>query len=168
LATGPQDLDFRLLEEELPVRFNHMELTFARGALDERTRSDIDSFYSGVLGWQSAPYELFGQLGQLLRPDDGQFILLMEVDDPIQSPSYDHLGLLLDSPDEVDDLLDECRRFQEKDDRLALLELDDLVNPRVTQHAFYVRYILPIWFDVHALIYPPGAGPERSWQYTAS
>lgn len=149
------------------MRFNHMELTFARDALDEATRSDIDSFYGGVLGWQSAPYELFGQLGQLLRPDDGQFILLMEVDDPIQSPSYDHLGLLLDSREEVDDLLEECRRFQEKDDRLALLELDDLANPRVTQHAFYVRYILPIWFDVHALIYPPGAAPERSWQYTA-
>ena len=29
------------------------EPTFARGALDERTRSDIDSFYSGVLGWQA-------------------------------------------------------------------------------------------------------------------
>jgi hypothetical protein len=150
------------------VRFNHMELTFARGALDDGIRSDIDSFYGGVLGWQSAPYELFGQLGHLLRPDDGQFILLMEVDDPIKSPSYDHLGLLLDSRDEVDGLLEECRRFQEKDDRLTLMELDDLVNPRVTQHAFYVRYLLPIWFDVHALTYPPGAGPERSWQYTAS
>jgi hypothetical protein len=150
------------------VRFNHMELTFARGALDDAARADIDAFYGGVLGWRSSPYELFGQLGQLLVPDDGQFILLMEVDDPIHSPSYDHLGLLMDARDEVDELLENCHRFQEKDDRVQLLELEDIVTPRVTQHAFYVRYILPIWFDVHALEYPPGGAPGHHWQYAAT
>ncbi|HEX3567232.1 MAG TPA: hypothetical protein VHU17_17835 [Acidimicrobiales bacterium] len=92
-------------EEGWAMRFNHMELTFARGALDDATRADIDAFYGDVLGWKSSPYELFGQVGHLLVPDDGQFILLMEVDDPIHSPSYDHLGLLLDTRDQVDDLL---------------------------------------------------------------
>jgi hypothetical protein len=148
------------------VRFNHMELTFARGTLDETTRSDIDSFYGDVLGWKSNSYELFGQLGHLLVPDDGQFILLMEVDDPINSPSYDHLGLLMDSRGEVDDLLETCHRFQEKDERFRLKELEDIVTPRVTQHAFYVRYILPIWFDVNALEYPPDGAPKGRWQYS--
>jgi hypothetical protein len=147
------------------MRFNHMELTFARGALDDEMRADIDRFYGDVLNWRCAPYELFGQVGHLLRPDDGQFILLMEVDEPIHSPSYDHLGLLLESRQEVDDLLDACRRVQEKDDRLRLREFDDLVSPRVTQHAFYVRYLLPIWFDVCALEYPGGGAPEWRWQY---
>jgi len=150
------------------MRFNHMELTFARGTLDDATRADIDAFYGDVLDWKSSPYELLGQVGHLLVPDDGQFILLMEVDDPIHSPSYDHLGLLLDTRDQVDDLLETCHRFQEKDDRLRLKELEDIVTPRVTQHAFYVRYILPIWFDVNALEYPPGGGPGHRWQYTAA
>lgn len=150
------------------MRFNHMELTFARGALDDAARADIDAFYGDVLGWKSSPYELFGQVGQLLVPDEGQFILLMEVDDPIHSPSYDHLGLLLDTRDQVDDLLETCQRFQEKDDRLRLKELEDIVTPRVTQHAFYVRYILPIWFDVNALEYPPGGAPGQRWQYAAT
>jgi hypothetical protein len=39
------------------------------------------------------------------------------------------------------------------------------VTPRVTQHAFYVRYLLPIWFDVCSLEYPPGGEPGRRWQF---
>ncbi len=147
------------------MRFNHMELTFARGALDEATRSAIDSFYGDVLGWRCTPYELFGQLGHLLLPDDGQFLLLMESDDPISSPGLDHLGLLLDSRAEVDDLHDRCVAFAEKDERLELLDFDDLVNPRVTQRLFYVRYLLPLWFDVHALDYAPGSEPSHGWSY---
>jgi hypothetical protein len=141
-----------------------MELTFARGGLDENARADIDRFYGDVLNWRCTPYELFGQTGHLLVPDEGQFILLMEVDEPIHSPSYDHLGLLLDTRQEVDEVLEACRRVQEKDDRLRLKEFDDIVTPRVTQHAFYVRYLLPIWFDVCALEYPPGAGPAKRWR----
>jgi hypothetical protein len=147
------------------MRFNHMELTFARGALDEATRSAIDSFYGDVLGWRCTPYELFGQLGHLLLPDEGQFILLMESDDPISSPGLDHLGLLLDSRAEVDSLHDQCVAFAEKDERLELLDFDDLVNPRVTQRLFYVRYLLPLWFDVHALEYPAGGRPTSGWAY---
>jgi hypothetical protein len=149
----------------MPMRFNHMELTFGRGELNEETRADIDRFYGDVLNWRCQPNELFGQLGHLLLPDEGQFILLMEVDEPIHSPSYDHLGLLLDTREEVDDLLDACRRFQEKDDRLRLKLFDDIAAPRVTQHAFYVRYLLPIWFDVCSLEYPPGAEPARHWEF---
>ena len=148
------------------MRFNHMELTFARGALNEEARADIDRFYGDVLNWRCNPYELFGQTGHLLVPDEGQFILLMEVDEPIHSPSYDHLGLLLDTRQEVDDILEACQRFAEKDDRLQLKLFDDIVTPNVTQRAFYVRYLLPIWFDVCALEYQPGAEPARNWRFT--
>jgi hypothetical protein len=147
------------------MRFNHMELTFARGSLDGATRSAIDAFYGDLLGWRCTPYELFGQLGHLLIPDEGQFLLLMESDDPISVPGPDHLGLLLDSRAEVDALHDACTAFGEKDDRLQLMEFDDLVNPRVTQHLFYVRYLIPVWFDVHSLEYPPGGGPSYGWTY---
>jgi len=148
------------------MRFNHMEMTLARGTLDDGLRADLEAFYGGVLGWQTGPYELFGQKGQLLRPDDDQFILVMEVDDPVRSPSYDHLGLLVDGPEEVDELLDACRRFQQKDGRLAIKELDDLTSPQVVCHAFYVRYLLPFWFDVQSLTYRPGATPARRWELT--
>ncbi len=142
-----------------------MELTFARGSLDEATRSAIDAFYGGVLGWRCMPYELFGQLGHLLVPDDGQFLLLMESDDPISSPGLDHLGMLLDSRSEVDALHQACSAFALEDDRLQIQEFEDLVNPRVTQHLFYFRFLLPLWFDVHSLEYPPGGEPSHRWAY---
>lgn len=147
------------------MRFNHMELTFARGSLDEPTRSAVDAFYGDLLGWRCRPYELFGQVGHLLVPDEGQFLLLMESDDPISAPGLDHLGLLLDSRAEVDSLHEACVAFAETDDRLQTMEFEDLVTPRVTQRLFYFRYLLPLWFDVHALEYPPGDEPPHRWAY---
>lgn len=148
------------------MRFNHMEMTLATGTLDGAYRADLESFYSGVLGWQTMPYELFGRQGQLFKPDDDQFILVLEVDDPVRSPSFDHLGLLVDSRDEVEDLRETCKRFGEKDDRLRLKEMDDLVSPNVVCHAFYVRYLLPFWFDVQSLEYTARGAPSRRWRLT--
>ena len=146
------------------MRFNHMEMTLPTGTLDAAFRSDLESFYAGVLGWESMPYELFGREGHLLRPDPDQFILLLEVDEPVSSPSYDHLGLLVNSREDVNELRGACLRYQEKDQRMAIKEMDDLVSPNVVCHAFYVRYLLPFWFDVQALEYLPGKAPRRRWQ----
>jgi hypothetical protein len=147
------------------MRFNHMELTFAPGTLTTAFRQEVDAFYVDVLGWHALDTEVVGQLCHLLQPDDGQFLLLAESPRPMSSPGLDHLGLLVETRSEVDSLLEECRRFREKDDRLAIREYEDLVSPRLTVHAFYVRYLLPIWFDVQSMEWAPGQGPERRWDY---
>ena len=69
----------------------------------------------------------------------------------MQSPGYDHLGLLFSTRAEVDDKLEQCKRYQEKDDRVRIKEYDDLVTGDITTRAFYVKYLLPIYFDVQAL-----------------
>jgi hypothetical protein len=147
------------------VRFNHMELTVPRGELDDRMRADLTAFYGGVLGWETMDVEIVGGTQFLMRPDEGQFILVAEHDTPMQSPGYDHLGLLCDTRDEVDDLLEQCRRWQEKDDRTRLKVYDDLDTGNLVVHAFYVKYLLPIWFDVQSMEHRPGTGPARRWQY---
>ena len=133
------------------MRFNHMELTFARGTLTPEFREEIDAFYGSIFGWKSTDTEVVGQLCHLLQPDPDQFILLAEGDKPISSPGYDHLGLLQDTRHEVDDLLDGCKRYAEKDGRVQIKEYKDLVYPNLVVHAFYVKYLLPIWFDVQVL-----------------
>lgn len=148
------------------MRFNHMELSFPSGMLTQGFRDDVDAFYCGVLGWDSLDTEVVGQSCHLLRPDDGQFILLAEGRDPISSPGYDHLGLLMDTRDEVDSTLAKCQLFQEKDKRLRIKEYEDLIGPAVTVHAFYVRHLLPIWFDIQCMEWPPGKEPSRRWQYS--
>ena len=136
------------------MRFNHMELSFPKGTLTQQFRDEVDSFYADVLGWRAIDTEVVGQLCHLLQPDEGQFILLAESKKPMESPGYDHLGLLMDTREEVDAILAETQRFAEKDDRMRVKVYEDLVGPTVTVHAFYVKYLLPIWFDVQCMERP--------------
>lgn len=153
-------------EIELPrMRFNHMELTLARGELDQVRRDDLRRFYGDVLGWTLADIPLLGQMTFFMAPDDGQFILLAESDDPIQSPGFDHLGLLLENRSDVDALLGQCERFQVHDDRMKIKRYDDLVQGPVTARAFYVKYLLPIYFDIQCLEWEPGEEPKERWTY---
>ena len=99
----------------MPMRFNHMELTFPRGTLDDVFRKEVDDFYCDVFGWTAVDTEVVGQLAHiLLTGDGGDFILLAESDDPMSSPGYDHLGFLQPTRADVDELLARCRRHQEQ------------------------------------------------------
>jgi hypothetical protein len=149
------------------VRFNHMELTFPPGTLDEAHRADVAAFYGELFGWASSDVEVVGQRCQYLRVDDGQFLLLAESPRPMQSPGYDHLGLLCDTRDEVDRLLAQVHDYQQRDERVRVKEYEDLVTGNVTVHAFYVKYLLPIFFDVQCMEWQPGTAPTHRWQYAA-
>jgi hypothetical protein len=147
------------------MRFNHMELTFPRGTLSPEFRAAVDDFYCGVLGWNALDTMVVKQSCHLLRPDDGQFILLAESDNPIQSPGYEHLGLLMDTREDVDKVLDASKDFAQRDDRLRIKEYRDLEGPTIVVHAFYVRYLLPIWFDIQCMEYPAGPPPGPRWTF---
>ena len=149
------------------VRFNHMELTLPKGALDADCRRDLRAFYGDVLGWECMDVEIVGGTQFLMRPDEGQFILVAESSKPLQSPGYDHLGLLCDTRAEVDELLAECQRWQEKDDRLRLKTYDDLDTGNLVVHAFYVKHLLPIWFDIQCMEWKSG-GPAQRWELVSA
>ena len=148
-----------------PMRFNHMELTLARGELNDSRRSDLRKFYGDVLGWTLMDVPLLGQTTFYMAPDDGQFILLAESDEPIQSPGFDHLGLLVETRNEVDELLEACEKFAAGDDRMKIKRYDDLVQGPVTVRAFYVKYLLPIYFDIQCMTWEPGEEPPKRWSY---
>jgi len=135
------------------MRFNHMELTFPVGTLDGVFRKEVDAFYGDVFGWTGVDTEVVGQLCHVMLTGDpnGDFILLAESPKPMSSPGYDHLGLLQETRAEVDELLEKCRRWAEKDDRVQLKEYDDLVIGDLVVHAFYVKHLLPIYFDVQCM-----------------
>jgi len=149
------------------MRFNHMELTLAPGTLDDEMRRRIGSFYGDIFGWSSMNVRVVGQDAFLLSvdPTTSQFLLVAESPKPMQSPGYDHLGLLLETRSEVDGLLERCRAFQQKDDRVQIKEYEDLLQGPLTVHAFYVKHLLPIWFDVQCMEWRPGAEPRDRWTY---
>jgi predicted enzyme related to lactoylglutathione lyase len=133
------------------MRFNHMELTFPKGSLDRLTRDEIAAFYGDVFGWTAKDVDVFSSPSLLLNVDPGQFILCHESSKPLSCPGYDHLGLLMDGPDDVDRYLARCEDWAGRDERVEITRYDDLVTPGLTVHAFYVRYLLPIHFDVQSL-----------------
>jgi hypothetical protein len=149
------------------MRFNHMELTYGEGQLTESLRKDISKFYADVLGWTSMDVDVLGQNALLLGADEeiSQFILLAENPKPIQSPGYDHLGVLLETRAEVDEVLAKCRAIQKEDDRVQIKEYPDLDQEVVVVRAFYVKYLLPIWLDVQCLEWAADCAPARKWTY---
>lgn len=148
------------------LRFNHMELTLPVGQLSER-REEIRSFYQDVFDIDSIDVPILGQTGLLLRtdPETSQFILITEMKKHLVSPGFDHLGFLYETREEVDTLLEKVKKWQEKDPRVEIKEYEDLCIADTTVHAFYVRHLLPIWFDVQVIEYANGSGPERAWRF---
>lgn len=151
----------------MALRFNHMELTLPPGGLDPATRGEIGRFYGEIFGWKPLDVPILGQQALLLRADDevSQFILVAESPKPLAVPGYDHLGLLLDDRTAVDRTLETVRAWQRRDARVEIKEYDDLVQGDLTVHAFYVRYLLPLWFDVQCMEWKDGAEPKRHWRF---
>ena len=103
-------------------------------------------------------------LGDSLDAETSQFILVTEQDKSLHSPGYDHLGFLYDTREEVDVLLEKVKKFQQQDARVMIKEYEDLKTGPVTVHAFYVKYLLPIWFDVQSIDWSSIA-PKKRWRY---
>jgi hypothetical protein len=160
-----------------PLRIDHLELTVPRGALTPEYRAELDAFYCTVFGWTSNEHHYANQIGHMYRPDARSFILLMEDDQPMQAPSYTvtdalgdtqffaHAGLLCETNEELDELLERCVQFQRKDPRVEIKEFPPFVDERRFSRNFVVRYLLPFWFDVHVILPKPGYEPEHDWQY---
>ncbi len=148
------------------LRFNHMELTVPKGHLDAN-RGQIKAFYGEVFEFEALDVPIMGQTGLLLRtdPETSQFLLVTEQRKHLVSPGYDHLGFCYESRDEVDALLETCKKWQERHPEIEIKEYEDLVYGDNSVRAFYVRHLLPIWFDVQTVVYAEGAAPERAWRY---
>lgn len=150
----------------MPLRFNHMEISLPPGALAQ-WRTDVKAFYGEVFGFQSLDFPLFGQncLALQTDPEASQFLLIVEHERCMSSPGFDHLGFHVDTREEVDAKLAACRAWQARDRRVQINEYDDLVLEDTTTHAFYVRYGLPLWFDVQHIAYRTDRQPVRRWTF---
>jgi hypothetical protein len=156
----------------MPIfRLNHLELTLPRGWLAAE-RANITAFYGDVFGFKTSQFQglqTFVQEHAVLSLDehDTQFLLLAEHDHPLQSRAPDHLGLLCETRKVVDDVLGRCKAWCARDNRIEILELDDLVmaETHTATHSFYVKYLLPIWFDIQVIEYAIGYEPKKRWAF---
>jgi hypothetical protein len=57
----------------------------------------------------------------------------------------------------VDRVKNACRELAKVDGRMEIRDLDDLDLQQTLTHAFYFRYLLPIWFDIQFIEYKPSS-----------
>src|SRR5579862_5252079 len=136
------------------ARINHMEVTVARGTL-AAIMPALESFYCGTLGFKPARLDAFPAPHVFLTSEDPgrYFIYVAEHEKPMVVGGDDHLGFHLEDRAAVDRVLEACRAHAKVDGRMEIRDLDDLdlEQTGTRTHAFYFRYLLPIWFDIQVI-----------------
>lgn len=154
----------------MPIRFNHMELTVPVGMID-REKDNLNAFYGGIFGFTGieVPMVNLDVPNKYLISTDtefSQFFFIAEDPKFLQPRSYDHIGFLVDTWEEVDKTLEKVREFQKRDSRVELMhENSDFEAGPVFTHFYYFRYLLPIWIDVQFLQFKEGLKPVKQWRY---
>jgi hypothetical protein len=141
------------------ARLNHMEVTVAKGTLAPMLPA-LESFYCGTLGLKPSRLDAFPAPHVFLISDDAAtyFIYVAEHEKPMIVGGDDHLGFHMEDRAAVDRVLEACRGLAKVDRRMEIRDLDDLDLEQTLTHAFYFRYLLPIWFDIQFIeSKPPSA-----------
>jgi len=146
LAGTEQEVD---MSSPAPPRINHVAMSVPSELLKEEGRADLTSFYSEVFGFGEMPTMTID--GRRLVLDAGridQFIFIVSNDDPMTCPRMDHWGMSVKSEAQLDDYLERAKRFQEKDDRLAIIDKHVDEYSFLNLWSFYVTYLLPMTVEV--------------------
>lgn len=149
------------------LRMNHLQVSLPRGSL-AAMRADLERFYCATLGFGVTSVDAFGPDHLFLTTDaeGSQFIYVSEHEHAMVAGPDDHLGFHVPSRAAVDEFLAECRAVAARDPRMEIRVLDDLELPQTSTHAFYFRYLLPLWFDVQVIDFRPGFEPARRWRFS--
>jgi hypothetical protein len=130
-------------------RFNHVAMSVPAELLGADGRKQLVDFYGEVFGWQELPTEtLDGQRLVFGVHTIEQFVFLIADDPPMTCPRLDHYGLSVETEAELDAVLTAARAYQERDDRV------DIVDKKTDDHgmlaitSIYVRYLLPMMVEI--------------------
>jgi hypothetical protein len=130
-------------------RFNHVAMSVPADLLDEGGRRDLVDFYSNVFGWQELPTETVDRHKLVLsayRYD--QFVFLIADDSPMTCPRLDHFGMGVGSMLELDELLASAKAYQQKDDRVDIIDKRTEHHPGLDLTSFYVGFLLPMMVEI--------------------
>ena len=133
-------------------RFNHVAMSLSADLLGPDGRADIVAFYSEVFGFEEIPSMTEdGRRLVLSAHTYEQFVFLIADDDPMKCPRMDHYGLSVGTIEELEEALDRAKAYQEKDDRVQVVDrsLDDYGGLKI--HSFYAGFLLPMMVELQHL-----------------
>jgi hypothetical protein len=148
-----------------PVRpiINHVAISVDADVLDQSGRAALLDFFGEVFGWvegdnsteRGNPLILYtGELRQYLY-------LLPAADDFLRAPRLDHFGLEIASVDELVAILDRAKAYREKDDRVTIIDLDEMVTHGPTSDYTltnaYIGFLIPLMIELQHITVRPTA-----------
>ncbi|MFT5201584.1 MAG: hypothetical protein ACI9C1_000962 [Candidatus Aldehydirespiratoraceae bacterium] len=134
---------------DYPTKFNHVAMSMAPDALDEKSRADITAFYAEVFGWEEHPTMTEDRKRLVMGVHSyDQFVFLIAEDEPMQAPRLDHFGLQVDTVEQLHGVLARAKAYAEKDERVDLIDYDVEDHGVLRLHNFYVGFLLPMMVEV--------------------
>lgn len=133
-----------------PPRFNHIALTVPSDSLDERGRARITEFYGDVFGWTEVLALTEDRRRLVLRVYEmGQFVYIIGSDDDhLHAPPSDHVGIQVDTVEELDAMLVRAQAWRRREPRVEIIDREVEDHGRVVLTSFYVRHLLPLMIEV--------------------
>jgi hypothetical protein len=133
---------------------NHVAISVDADVLDEAGRVALLDFFSEVFGWAEGdnstergnPLILYtGEMRQYLY-------LLPATDDFLRAPRLDHFGLEIASVDELVAILDRAKAYRKKDERVTIIDLDEMVTHGPTSDYTltnaYIGFLIPLMIEL--------------------
>jgi hypothetical protein len=128
---------------------NHVAISVPPDLLDEKGRRELVDFYSDVFGWQELDMLTLDRkrlvMGAYLLD---QFVYIHADEDPMRAPKMDHFGMGVASEEELDTFLARAKAYQERDDRVRIIDKKTDDFTRLSLVSFYVGYLLPLMVEV--------------------
>jgi len=130
-------------------RFNHVAMSVPADLLGDDGRKQLADFYGEVFGWQELPTETVDREKLVFGVHTiEQFVFLIADDPPMTCPRLDHYGLSVGTAEELDTVLAAARAYQERDDRVDIVDKKTEDHGMLAITSIYVRYLLPMMVEI--------------------
>ena len=139
------------------LRFNHVAMSMDPKVLDEQGRADVLAFYGDVFGWTEG--DNTGEQGNpliLITGGFGDFVYLLPGDpktgEHMVTPPLDHFGLMVETVDELHEIVDRAKSYAERDDRVRVIDVSSRTTHGpgrdYTLTNAYIGYLLPMMVEL--------------------
>jgi hypothetical protein len=128
-------------------RFSHVAVTVPRDYFAAAKRAELLAFYDEVFGWvENEAMSIEGERIFLRAPTNRQYLTIRASDAPMRTSGYEHLGVMVESLEHLEQLHGRSRECAEREPRVELNDVRILYGGRL--HTFRVRYLLPLTLEV--------------------
>jgi hypothetical protein len=132
---------------------NHVALSME---MDDAARAEILAFYGDVFGWTEG--DNAGEPGNpliLYTGAFGQFVYLLPSAEPLTAPALDHFGVMVESLDELNEVVERAKGRAATDERVRIIDVHDRVTHGPTHDytltSAYIGFRLPLMIELQHL-----------------